>query len=204
MSSAPAPPPAPAPPCAPRMISLINYVEITEEIDKTVYLSIGVIEGTDNIRIDRFEWVREITPDDLNIGSARKNTLSNCVIEYGWKNVSKDETIPLRRRYMELIETEYYKSTWFRKNIHPVVKDFVKPVPKGDYHRSMEDEEYHRSYYGKRMSTYEYFKFTESDSDDDYGAEGEYGEDEEFNRKFKNFDTSCYDCDLSYLNKKPL
>ena len=141
MSSAPAPPPAPAPPCAPRMISLINYVEIMEEIDKTVYLSIGVIEGTDNIRIDRFEWVREITPDDLNMGTARKNTLSNCVIEYGWKNVSKDETIPLRRRYMELIETEYYKSAWFRKNIHPVVKDFVKPVPKGDYHRSMEDEE---------------------------------------------------------------
>lgn len=146
------------------MLKLNNYVEIIEEIGNKIILSIGVIDGTKNIHLQRFSYsLAGVDSDSENMGLFKKNIYASLILEYGWDSISKDETIPLKERYIKVLEENYHNHTIIREQLHPVIKDFVRPLP-SRLSIKREDEEYRTSYYLKRND----FQQAYYSSDDDY------------------------------------
>ena len=147
-----------------KMLKLNNYVEIIEEIGNKIILSIGVIEGTKNIHLQRFSYsLAGVDSDYENMGLFKKNIYASLILEYGWDSISKDETIPLKVRYLKVLEENYHNHPTIRDQLHPVIKDFVRPLP-SRLARKREDEEYRMSYYLKRDDMHKAY----CSSDDEY------------------------------------
>jgi hypothetical protein len=145
---------------------LENYVEIIEELDRTIYLSIGVLKGTQDIILQRFTLhvgrPSELDDEDANIGFLEKNVIASVRLEYALRELSKDENIPWETRYMDLLKHNYNSSPLIRRQLHPFLKDFVAPLS-SKYCLDEEDREYREEYYRKRNK---YSMMYDSDSDE--------------------------------------
>lgn len=147
-----------------KMLKLNNYVEIIEETGNKILLSIGVIDGTRDIHLQRFSYsLAGVDSDYENMGLFKKNIYASLILEYGWDSISKDETIPLKVRYLKVLEENYHNHRFIREQLHPVIKDFVRPLP-SRLARKREDEEYRMSYYLKRDDMHKAY----CSSDDEY------------------------------------
>jgi hypothetical protein len=148
-------------------LELENYVEIVEELERTIRLGIGVLKGTPDIILQRFtlhvERPSELDDEDSNMGFFRKNVMVSVRLEYALRELSKDENIPLETRYMDLLKKNYYSFPTIRRQLHPILKDFVAPLSSrcGPNHK---DLEYREEYYRKRNK---YSLMYDSDSDED-------------------------------------
>lgn len=145
---------------------LENYVEIIEELDRIVYLGIGVLKGTQDIILQRFNWKvampSQLDKEDSNMGLFEKNVIASVRLEYALSELSKDENIPWETRYMDLLEHNYNSSPLIRRQLHPFLKDFVAPLS-SKYCLDQEDCQYREEYYRKRNK---YSLMYDSDSDD--------------------------------------
>jgi hypothetical protein len=155
-------------------LELENYVEIIEEMDRIVYLGIGVLKGTQDIILQRFNWKiampSQLDEEDSNMGLFEKNVIASVRLEYALSELSKDENIPWETRYMDLLKYNYNSSPLIRRQLHPFLKDFVAPVSsRCSFYQ--EDREYREEYYRKRNK---YSMMYVSDSDDSDSDDGDF------------------------------
>lgn len=141
-------------------IRLTDYEEYIEEIDNKIHLGIGRVEGTDDIYIKRFMYFVCQPDPDNNIGCIEERILAKIMIADGWRDMglNKDESTPIKTRYMKLLQEQYDNSYYVGKQLFPVIRDFVKPRKNGTH----DDYEYKMEYYRKRNM------FMYDSEDDDY------------------------------------
>ena len=148
-------------------LELENYVEIVEEIDRVVYLGIGTLKGSEDIILQRFNWKvampSQLDEENSNMGLFEKNIIASVRLEYALSELSKDENIPWETRYMDLLKKNYYSFPRIRRQLHPILKDFVAPLS-SRCGLDKEDCQYREEYYRKRNK---YSLIYNSDSDDE-------------------------------------
>lgn len=148
-------------------LELENYVEVVEELERTIRLGIGVLKGTQDIILQRFTLhvgrPSELDDKDSNMGFLEKNVIASVRLEYALSELSKDENIPWETRYMNLLKYNYNSSPLIRRQLHPFLKDFVAPLS-SKYCLDQEDREYREEYYRKRNK---YSMMYDSDSDEE-------------------------------------
>lgn len=151
---------------------LTDVVTIEEEIEKNIFLRFGRIEGTDDIYIERFVYKK--SPDDeySNMWCIEKVVEASLRLTYAWNELKHHytgESTPLSERYMNLIRANCETFTRIRKQLLPVVRDFIEPLSP-NHHRFYSDEEeekYFEEYYMRRGKT-KWEIMNMMDDEDDY------------------------------------
>ena len=141
----------------------VSYCETISDPHETHLLSFSRIVGSEDIFLERF-YYKMMPDDESNIGCLSKIQIACIRIEYGWHELSKDESIPLKTRYMDLIEKNYKGFPTIRDTLHPIVKGFVKPLPLSKCY-GIQDE-YREEYYKKRLGSSKYYEAELMDDDE--------------------------------------
>jgi len=108
------------------MTAVNDYVEIYNETGKYI-LGIGHIEGTNDIHISLNCIVFDLASKfDLNQhkGTSTNHTLKSTRFINGYYSLSKDASLPLRNRYINLLKEQYKNFVLVSRELHPFVKDF--------------------------------------------------------------------------------
>ena len=137
---------------------LTDMVTIPEEIKKDIFLRFGRIEGTDDIYIERFVYKKSADDESSNMWCIEKVVEASLRLTYAWNELKhhyNGESTPLSERYMNLIRENCETFTRIRKQLFPVVRDFIEPLSP-NHHRFYSDEEeekYFEDYYMRRGKT---------------------------------------------------
>lgn len=110
------------------MMEMTDYVEIPNETGK-YRLAIGKIAGTKDIYISLFVLTAHpagfMEYGDKSEGKMGKCTFHTRIMNNGQYNVSNDESIPIARRYIEMLRNQWFNFTSVRHHLEPLVKDFM-------------------------------------------------------------------------------
>lgn len=116
---------------------ITDIVTVQEEIDGIVHLNFGRIEGTNDIYVERFMYKMCQDEKYSNMGCLEKVVEKYVILTDGWYNLEyeyKDKDMTLKEKYMDLIRKNCDGFYRIRKQLFPVVKDFVNPLNKDDIH----------------------------------------------------------------------
>lgn len=86
------------------------------------YLGIGRFLSNNNLYIERFIYSND--SDDIST----KKRVGYITINDGWLLVSRDKSIPLIKRYMDLIDEQCKLSRYIYQRLFPIIKGFISPL----------------------------------------------------------------------------
>ena len=104
------------------MIRVTEYVEVQNE-DKKYWLGIGKIDHSQDIYIELYHIIN-VPSSDKNRGTVKREKIISKRFEYGQYLVSKNESIHIRERYIEMLRKQCEDSFIVKKSLMPLVKDF--------------------------------------------------------------------------------
>ena len=110
------------------MIRVTEYVELQNE-DKKYWLGIGKIDQSQDIYIELYHIIN-VSSSDKNIRTVKREKIISKRLEYGQYHVSKNESIHIRERYIEMLRKQCEDSFIVKESLMPLLKDFVCIVGK--------------------------------------------------------------------------
>ena len=109
------------------MMEVNDYVEFPNETGK-YWLGIGKIAGTYDLYMTRFVKTAHPTglweEGDKNEGLMERHTYETRTMGGGQYSVSKDETIPIKERYVKMLHDQWHDFVLVKRDLAPLVKDF--------------------------------------------------------------------------------
>jgi len=110
------------------MIRVTEYVELQNDYKK-YWLGIGKIDQSQDIYIELYHIIN-VPSSDKNIGKVKREKIISKRLEYGQYHVSKNESIHIRERYIEMLRKQCEDSFIVKESLMPLLKDFVCIVGK--------------------------------------------------------------------------
>ena len=104
------------------MIRVTEYVEFQNENGK-FWLGIGKIDQSQDIYIELYHII-SVPSSDKNVGTVKREKIISKRFEYGQYYVSKNESIHIKQRYIEMLRQQCEDSWLVKKSLMPLVKDF--------------------------------------------------------------------------------
>ncbi len=109
------------------MMEVNDYVEFPNETGK-YWLGIGKITGTQDIYMTLFAKTANLAgimeDGDKSEGRMGKYTFNTKTMGGGQYNVSNDDSIPIKNRYIEMLRNQWHNFVLVRRDLTPLVKDF--------------------------------------------------------------------------------
>lgn len=109
------------------MDEVYDYVEFANETGE-YWLGIGKIAGTYDLYMTRF--VKTAHPaglweeGDKNEGKMERHTYETKTMGAGQYSVSKDETIPIKERYVKMLHDQWHDFVLIKRDLRPLVEGF--------------------------------------------------------------------------------
>ena len=125
------------------IFNLIDNHSKIDEISRSIILGIGRIEGTKDIYLERYIF-------KLGGEPLKKHIIASATIENIGEQIEKNDENPMFDRYISAVEKNYKSSFIFRKEIHPIIDGFVKPLSSKEITFTIDDYEYRKKYYLER------------------------------------------------------
>ena len=110
------------------MIRVTEYVELQNDYKK-YWLGIGKIDQSQDIYIELYHIIN-VPSSDKNVGTVKREKIISKRLEYGQYHVSKNESIHIRERYIEMLRKQCEDSFIVKESLMPLLKDFVCIVGK--------------------------------------------------------------------------
>ena len=104
------------------MIRVTEYVEFQND-DKNYWLGIGKIDRSQDLYIELYHIIN-VPSSDKNRATVKREKIISKRFEYGQYHVSKNESIHIRERYIEMLRKQCEDSFIVKKSLMPLVKDF--------------------------------------------------------------------------------
>lgn len=104
------------------MIRVTEYVELQND-DKKYWLGIGKIDGSQDIYLELYHIIK-IPSSHKNTGTFKRKEIISKRFAYGQYHVSKNNSIHIRERYIEMLRKQCEMSHIVKNSLMPLVKDF--------------------------------------------------------------------------------
>ena len=104
------------------MIRVSEYVEFPNQ-NKEYWLGIGKIDQSQDLYMELYHIIN-IPSSDKNIVTAQREQIISKRFEYGQYYLSKNESIHIKQRYIEMLRQQCEDSWLVKKSLMPLVKDF--------------------------------------------------------------------------------
>ena len=104
------------------IIRVSEYVEFQNENGK-FWLGIGKIDQSQDLYIELYDIIN-IPSLDKNTRTVKREKIISKRFEYGQYHVSKNESIHIKQRYIEMLRQQCEDSWLVKKSLMPLVKDF--------------------------------------------------------------------------------
>jgi len=110
------------------MMEINNYVEFPNETGRE-WLGIGNIAGTYDLYMTRFVKTAHLADraargTEKSEGKRGRYTFHTSTFLGGQYSVSKNETIPIKERYVKMLHDQWHTFTLTKSDLYPLVKDF--------------------------------------------------------------------------------
>lgn len=110
-----------------KMMKVNEYVEFVNETGK-YWLGIGKIAGTYDLYMTRFVKTAHphgfLEEGDESEGTMGKQTYETWTMAGGQYGVSKDETIPIKERYVKMLHDQWRNYSLIKRDLKPLVEGF--------------------------------------------------------------------------------
>ena len=104
------------------IIRVSEYVEFLNE-NKKYWLGIGKIDGSQDIYLELYHIIN-IPSSHKNTRTVKRKEIISKRLAYGQYHVSKNNSIHIRERYIEMLRKQCEMSHIVKKSLMPLVKDF--------------------------------------------------------------------------------